>query len=329
MKLYTFFSEAATAFYAFLHEPSDTVFEKLSDNVFVVASGDERGVADFNITLKSGENVSSASEYYAVAMSGRNPVPVARSEAETLHAEITDTLNSILTDTMTQKQKVLAIYNYLVTETEYDTKVYALSQGESKPADLYDYDSYHASGVFLSKKAVAEGFVKAFNLMCAMEGITSVGINGRLDGKRHCWNRVYLEGQWYNIDAVSGRIQEAAVDGMGRFLVSYRAFLVSDAVMTGMGYSVFGEYAEAKASIDLDDGLLSSVYSAETADGVTAVLTEIKQNLQSSGYCSYEILTPDGGASYTECVNEVFESDGLDIEIFVTARGFILIFGGE
>ncbi len=89
-------------------------------------------------------------------------------------------------------------------------------------------DSHCAYGALCSKKAVCEGYAKAFWLLCQLSDIPCLPACGMAvdkDGvsQLHMWNKVQLDGKWYNVDCTWD-------DPMGvePQSVRYDYFLVSD-----------------------------------------------------------------------------------------------------
>ncbi len=109
-------------------------------------------------------------------------------------------LNSIIKEGMTEYEKVLSIYDWILNNTLYDHN--ALSDMNNS----MNYACYYLEGVFLDKEglAVCDGFSKAFSLLCNMEGIDAVRITGDANSGAgwggHAWNKVKVNGKWYMVD---------------------------------------------------------------------------------------------------------------------------------
>lgn len=100
-------------------------------------------------------------------------------------------LNSIVSDGMSDYQKVYEIYNWIQDKTDYDYEAAKQKRyrHEKHPAD-------NANGVLFNGKAVCGGYADAFYLLSNMAGIDSYFVLG----DNHCWNIVQLRGEWYYID---------------------------------------------------------------------------------------------------------------------------------
>lgn len=151
--------------------------------------------------------------------------------AEKYFEEAKTTLREIIRDGMTDYEKLLAIYEYLIYSVEYDYDAYDNMDTESARADA----CYYLEGVFDKGRAVCDGKSKAFVLLCRIEGIECVRDFGTGKGENavgHAWNYVKLGGEWYLVDTTEGDAKQLATSEMGKFLgygieyTSYDAFLV-------------------------------------------------------------------------------------------------------
>lgn len=160
--------------------------------------------------------------YYAVAL-GYRPIPADDSSAELLYEEARGVLRRIIGNQMTDAQKVHAIYDFLTAEIIYDRW---LSRQDLSTEPNIVYESFHLEGVFLRKLAVCDGIAKAFTLLCGMEGIASVKINGVANGIGHAWNKVLVDGAWYVVDATWGSYLSGNIE-----LQTHRYLLTTDAAI--------------------------------------------------------------------------------------------------
>ena len=49
--------------------------------------------------------------------------------------------------------------------------------------------------------AVCNGIAKTFVVLCGIEGITAVKVNGTVSGDAHAWNKVLINEKWYIVDS--------------------------------------------------------------------------------------------------------------------------------
>lgn len=115
-----------------------------------------------------------------------------RDESETMQAKIdkkADAIKKKLSSCKTEYDKVLLIHDEIVNNT-----VYAFSDNNN---------CYTLYGCLVDKKSVCQGYANAFSYLCQREGIVCVNVNGKMksdDTQWHEWNRVKVDGKWYNMD---------------------------------------------------------------------------------------------------------------------------------
>ena len=175
-------------------------------------------------------SVTTSNQLYLAVSWGLKPVPVNGSPADLVYTEAKNVLRRIIDDSMSDADKVQAIYNYLSTEIYYDSQLLSLSMlpNALQPANLHFYEGFYLEGVFLRGSAVCDGIAKAFNLLAYMEGIEALKISGEAMNSSnqligHAWNMVLLDGKWYAVDATWASIQDG-----NKELPTYRYLLVTD-----------------------------------------------------------------------------------------------------
>lgn len=174
-------------------------------------------------SVKETMSVSTSNMLYKAVEWGYKPVFMG-SQAENLkqiYDNAKDALSYIVSDEMSEYEKVHAIYDYIIYNVRYDHDCAnaedAYVSGNLSLNEKMKYYGYYLEGIFLDKfykkdmHAVCDGKSKAFVLMCGIEGITAVRISGKAssDGKNfggHAWNKVLLDlngtgdKEWYFVD---------------------------------------------------------------------------------------------------------------------------------
>lgn len=210
-------------------------------------------------SVKETMSVSTSNMLYKAVAWGYKPVFMG-SQAENLkqiYDNAKDALSYIVSDEMSEYEKVHAIYDYIIYNVRYDhdcanaqdkynTNNALLTEEEKnelKNLNLNEkmkYYGYYLEGIFLDKfykkdmHAVCDGKSKAFVLMCGIEGITAVRISGEAlsDGKNfggHAWNKVLLDlngtgdKEWYFVDTTWGDVGDDSKE-----ILSHAYFLLSD-----------------------------------------------------------------------------------------------------
>ncbi len=196
--------------------------------------------------VKETMSVSTSNMLYKAVAWGYKPVFMG-SQADNLqqiYDNAKDALSYIVSDEMSEYEKVHAIYDYIIYNVRYDHDCAnaedAYVSGNLSLNEKMKYYGYYLEGIFLNKfykkdmHAVCDGKSKAFVLMCGIEGITAVRISGEAlsDGKNfggHAWNKVLLDlngtgdKEWYFVDTTWGDVG----DNSNEFL-SHAYFLLSD-----------------------------------------------------------------------------------------------------
>ena len=83
-------------------------------------------------------------------------------------------------------EKIKAVHDYLCGSVDYV---------------LDEYYSHTAYGALVTKWAVCDGYALAFQRFMDVLGIPCRIALGTRDGEPHAWNLVFLDGQWYHLDA--------------------------------------------------------------------------------------------------------------------------------
>lgn len=191
-------------------------------------------------------SVSTSNMLYKAVAWGYKPVFMG-SQAENLkqiYDNAKDALSYIVSDEMSEYEKVHAIYDYIIYNVRYDHDCAnaedAYVSGNLSLNEKMKYYGYYLEGIFLDKfykkdmHAVCDGKSKAFVLMCGIEGITAVRISGEAssDGKNfggHAWNKVLLDlngtgdKEWYFVDTTWGDVGDDSKE-----FLSHAYFLLSD-----------------------------------------------------------------------------------------------------
>lgn len=197
-------------------------------------------------SVKETMSVSTSNMLYKAVAWGYQPVFMG-SQADNLkqiYDNAKDALSYIVSDEMSEYEKVHAIYDYIIYNVRYD---HDCANAEDKYVsgnlslnEKMKYYGYYLEGIFLDKfykkdmHAVCDGKSKAFVLMCGIEGIAAVRISGKAssDGQNfggHAWNKVLLDlngtgdKEWYFVDTTWGDVGDDSKE-----FLSHAYFLLSD-----------------------------------------------------------------------------------------------------
>lgn len=197
-------------------------------------------------SVKETMSVSTSNMLYKAVAWGYKPVFMG-SQADNLkqiYDNAKDVLSYIVSDEMSEYEKVHAIYDYIIYNVRYDHDCANAEDtyvsGNLSLNEKMKHYGYYLEGIFLDKfykkdmHAVCDGKSKAFVLMCGIEGITAVRISGEAssDGKNfggHAWNKVLLDlngtgdKEWYFVDTTWGDVGDDSKE-----FLSHAYFLLSD-----------------------------------------------------------------------------------------------------
>lgn len=112
-------------------------------------------------------------------------------------------LENELTD-KNDESKVIAFYNYLRSNVEYDNEAANAAQEHNfLKSELADYEhSFNAYGALLLHKGLCQSYASAFKLLCDLSEIECSVVTGFVRGNvPHAWNEFTIDGQTYELDA--------------------------------------------------------------------------------------------------------------------------------
>lgn len=116
---------------------------------------------------------------------------------------------AIVTPQMSEYDQVKAFHDWLVNNITFG--------GTSERR-------FTAGGALVDGVAVCDGYAMAFDLLCYLSGIDCIRVTGQANGA-HAWNKVKVDGSWYNIDVTWDDPISA------RPVLIYDYFLISDAAI--------------------------------------------------------------------------------------------------
>ena len=170
--------------------------------------------------------------WWAVEHGYKPSFPIEGTKAELFYERAKMILREIITDGMSDYEKALAIYDYLLEAVNYD---YAAYYNVNQNGDEKDNTCYYLEGVFEEGRAVCDGKSKAYVLLCGIEGIECVRAFGSAlasGGVGHAWNYVKIGDVWYLVDTTEGDVRYDGSSSISGFFgskfetTSYEGFLL-------------------------------------------------------------------------------------------------------
>lgn len=300
--------------------------------------------------VKETMSVSTSNMLYKAVAWGYKPVFMG-SQAENLkqiYDNAKDALSYIVSDEMSEYEKVHAIYDYIIYNVRYD---HDCANAEDKYVsgnlslnEKMKYYGYYLEGIFLNKfykkdmHAVCDGKSKAFVLMCGIEGITAVRISGEAssDGKNfggHAWNKVLLDlngtrdKEWYFVDTTWGDVGDDSKE-----FLSHAYFLLSDDEVKNTHVEKQGhDYPKAEGKFDYYAHETYTSYGTEYNYVITnrnlaaQQMARALKTLPPSTIVEFEFafsLTKDAAKIYAE---EAMQAAGRERYSFAIIRSNVLV----
>ena len=110
-------------------------------------------------------------------------------EKTNIMKKVNDIINKNIKNNMSTKDKIKAIHDYIINNTDYDTL---------KSENIKDttYKSNTAYGVLVEHYGICSGYSDTMALFLNELNI----INYKISNDQHIWNLVYLDGSWLHLD---------------------------------------------------------------------------------------------------------------------------------
>ncbi len=157
-------------------------------------------------------------------------IPSDRPAAMKLYDKINEIIPRIIKSDMTDYEKELAIHDYIVTNCEYGYVDYS-----------NDY-AYRAYGALVQGKAVCNGYAEAMALLLNCVGVENEIMTGWASSELHAWNRVRLDGKWYQVDST----WDDPIPDRGSF-AGHQFFNVTDEIMDDTHIWTIEDYEKCDA----------------------------------------------------------------------------------
>ena len=154
-----------------------------------------------------------------VLLARRGTFSVITLSPATVEANIKPCCSFVPLRNLTEYGRVIQCHDLLCRLASYDYSEY---NNELKKATGARPKAHDLVGFMENNKVVCDGYANAYSWMLMELGIDSYIVSGRGNDGGHAWNKVCLNGRWYNVDA--------CWDDTSRDLRRY--FLKSDEWMT-------------------------------------------------------------------------------------------------
>ena len=269
----------------------DTTNQVYNEKIDVVDTFDQRSTNYvFAIDTKDSIDVSTTEQLFMALQYNMRPNFVGDCEvAKAVYENARFILRGICTDDMNEYEKLLQIYNYLTKTVAYNSNAASgnmndnimLSDGSyAKRGNITQfyleailYNHSNDNGLFTSldqmvgNTASSQALAKTFVVLCSIEGITSIKVDGTSNGQKYSWNKVYIDIEedgvdgkcWYAIDltsAVQHKISITVIETVTIYQATlHKYFLITDAGLNAQAsswHTPLGSTTDYKAITSFD-----------------------------------------------------------------------------
>ena len=122
-----------------------------------------------------------------------------------LNKKVEEIISENINDTMSDKEKIRVIHDYIINHTKYD---------KTKGGN-----SHLAYGALIDGSAICGGYTDAMSIFLYRFNIP----NFKISTEEHIWNVVYLDGNWYHLDLTWDDPVNEILD-----ILSHNYFLITD-----------------------------------------------------------------------------------------------------
>lgn len=187
-----------------------------------------------------------------------------KSEADKKTAAATSVAASVVESLKNKStyDKIKGAHDWIIENTVYDSAIVNASA-----EDKLLSDSYNIYGVFVNRKAVCEGYAKAFQYLMYKLGIPCLMVYGETSGGNHVWNCVSVDGQYYYIDLT---MDDPVFKNKSDSFISYSYFLITESEIS-LTHTFQNEYNYPLPQADsknmnyyIKEGRYLSAYNVDT-----------------------------------------------------------------
>ena len=114
-------------------------------------------------------------------------------EINQINNQVNKILNENTTDTMSNREKIKIIHDYIINHNEYDKD---RANNLNNPNYTGKYRSHTAYGPLFEGYAICSGYSDLMSIFLDKLGVP----NYKISTNKHVWNLVYLDGVWYHLD---------------------------------------------------------------------------------------------------------------------------------
>lgn len=131
------------------------------------------------------------------------PTETAKKYQEAVYEKSQKVANQIIKPNMSNYEKVVAIYDYLENNAEYNNEAVKAANENLALAYKKYANCWNTYGILCEELGVCQSYSYAFNSIAYFSGLETIMVTGTMNGVGHAWNAVKLDGNWYMVDTTN------------------------------------------------------------------------------------------------------------------------------
>lgn len=156
-------------------------------------------------------------------------------EKKEVYLKAKSVIDEIIKPGMKDYEKVVAIWDYLEANTEYEMAAYeyAKQNNFSMEGATGFENTFNVYGILCEGKGVCQSYAYTFKLLAHTAGIESVVVIGTMNNVSHAWNAINIDDNWYMIDTTNN---------INAIAIPYWVFQTSSDFIENVGYVLSDEF---------------------------------------------------------------------------------------
>lgn len=127
-----------------------------------------------------------------------------KKKQEDIDAKVKEIVEKVIKPGMSDYEKEKALHDYLTANGTYDLEALKIAEVQGFQGEIKGHeDSFNPYGILINGVGVCASYAGAFKLLADEANLDAVVVTGDLGNVPHAWNKVELEGMYYNLDATN------------------------------------------------------------------------------------------------------------------------------
>lgn len=133
-------------------------------------------------------------------------------EIDRIDKDIDLLIENVVKDSMSDKEKILALHDYIINNTKYDI------ERANSETNSSEYDSARILGVLYDHYAICSGYADLMGVILEKLNIP----NYKISSETHVWNALYLDNEWWHLDLT----WDDPISTSGKDILDHSYFLI-------------------------------------------------------------------------------------------------------